>query len=1208
MPPKKTNSKFLYSFIREETEYRQFLGAVKTEFLQKPLPILVCGLCDGASDSFIVSLISDVRRHRRETALVLCPEEKECLRICEMLNGVGIKSGFYNSRDYTFYNITASHEYEHERLKVLSGLVSGELDAVITTPDAALGYTIPPERLISTMVKLESGDESDTNALARRLTDCGYIRVELVDGPGQFAMRGGIVDIYPPYMRYRISGEKETSSGSLPMRIEFFGDEIDRLGIFDIESQRVSVNIDYAEFTPAREVLASEQNVADIRKAIGSQIKRSSDERAIGEMANEIAAIDSLVGNGGAADLNFADKYITLIYPERCSLIDYFPDKTLVMLKGTVAINERIKSSEWHAAQLLEELLEGGTIASKYTDYAKPSSMLDLFISRNVAVHVDSLAQGMSGKKLGGMFNFRTRHQVPYVDNFKLLCEDLEHFYKSGYRSVVLAENETAAENLSKMLSEEGFAALPSKGDEQDAEVLKNRGVLVFWEYACKGYELVSSKTAILSTVPESRSGGLSVSKVKKRAKKKSGAKAILSYAELNIGDYVVHENYGIGQYMGIENLTVGGVKRDYINIKFAGSDRLYLPTEKMDLLSKYIGAHSDDGLIKLSKFGGGEWGRTKSRTKAAVKDMAKELIALYAARMNKEGYAFPPDDDFQRDFESAFGYDETDSQLDAIADIKEDMMQSKPMDRLLCGDVGFGKTEVALRAAYKAVMGGKQVAILVPTTILALQHLQTATSRMRSFGVNVDMISRFRTPKQQQQTLRKLRRGEVDIIIGTHRLVSKDVEFKDLGLVIIDEEQRFGVAQKEKLKKLAENVDVLTLTATPIPRTLNMAMGGIRDISVLDEAPGDRLPVQTYVLEEDELIINEAIRRELRRGGQVFYLHNFVESINEVAARLSAAIPEARITVAHGKMEKEKLEDIWNDMLMGEIDILVSTSIIETGIDVPNANTLIVDNAQRLGLSQLHQLRGRVGRSSRRAYTYFTYPKNRALSEIAQKRLEAIKEYAEFGAGFKIAMRDLELRGAGDILGAQQHGHLDAVGYELYIKLLNEAVIEEKGGKVEEKPECTVTLDFNAYIPESYISFAAQRISIYKKIAMIETREDLNDIADEMTDRYGDIPESVENLLTISLLRANAMKCGVNLIKQNGGEIQIHLTKFDFDMWSEIETVFPGRLKMVMSSSQYLSFKIKKDENTLRVINKIFENCIEICQKRCRQENEKSV
>jgi len=1194
MPVNKNN--YLYDFIRNENEYKQLLDTVKGEYTHKPLPVLVSGLCEGASDALYVSLVRDVLAFKKKPVLLICPEEKECVRLTDLLNKAGVKTGFYTSRDYTFYNITASHEYEHERLRVLSERLSGGLEAVVTTPDAALSYTIPPEKLIEKMLRFGVGDEIGITSLSRKLSDCGYTRVEMIDGVGQFAIRGGIVDIYPPYFKYRLAGDKETLGGSQPIRIELFGDEIDRMGVFDVESQRVSANVDSVEFTPAREVLTSESDLENIKKAISSHFKRSTDERAMTEMTSEVAAIDELLSSGGSADLNFADKYISLIYPERTALVDYFPVKTLVIIKGTIAIGDRLKSSEWHNNQLIEELLEGGTIASKYTDYAKPNAMLDLFLAQNVTVHVDSLAQGMSGKKLSGMFGFRTRHMVPYIDNFSLLCEDIEHYCSRNYRVTVIAENETAAENLSGLLDDAGYKSRVLNGEYSYAE-MKAGEIVIFKDYVCKGYELMASKNVILSTIPESRSGGLAAStKLKRRAKKKkSGTQAILSYAELNIGDYVVHENYGIGQYMGIENLTVGGVKRDYINIRFAGSDRLYLPTDKMDLLSKYIGAHSDDGLVKLSKFGGSEWGRTKSKAKAAVKDMAKELIALYAAREHKAGYAFPEDDDFQRDFEAAFEYDETDSQLEAIEDIKKDMMLAKPMDRLLCGDVGFGKTEVALRAAYKAVMGGKQVAILVPTTILALQHLQTATSRMRSFGVEVDMISRFRTAKQQQHSLRKLRRGETDIIIGTHRLISKDIEFKDLGLVIIDEEQRFGVAQKEKLKQMTENVDVLTLTATPIPRTLNMAMGGIRDISVLDEAPGDRLPVQTYVLEEDELIITEAIRRELRRGGQVFYLHNFVESINEVAARLSAAIPEARITVAHGKMEKEKLEDIWNDMLMGEIDILVSTSIIETGIDVPNANTLIVDNAQRLGLSQLHQLRGRVGRSSRRAYTYFTYPKNKVLSEIAQKRLEAIREYAEFGAGFKIAMRDLELRGAGDILGAQQHGHLDAVGYELYIKLLNEAVIEEKGGKVEEKIECTVTLDFNAYIPENYISFPAQRMSIYKRIAMIENRDDMNDIGDEMTDRYGDIPPAVDNLLAIALLRANAMKCGINLLKQNGSEIQIHLAKFDFDIWSEIESEFPGRLKMVMSSVQYLSYRIRKDENPIRILNKIFEKYIEI-------------
>jgi transcription-repair coupling factor (superfamily II helicase) len=577
---------------------------------------------------------------------------------------------------------------------------------------------------------------------------------------------------------------------------------------------------------------------------------------------------------------------------------------------------------------------------------------------------------------------------------------------------------------------------------------------------------------------------------------------------------------------------------------------------------------------------------------------MAKDLIRLYAERERRPGFAFPHDDEFQKNFEAAFEYEETEGQLRAVDDVKRDMVSTVPMDRLLCGDVGFGKTEVALRAAYKAVLGGKQVAVLVPTTILALQHYQTFTSRMRAFGVHVDMISRFRTPKEQALTLRRLKRGEVDVLIGTHRLIGKDVEFHDLGLLIVDEEQRFGVVQKEKLKQMAGNVDVLTLSATPIPRTLNMAMGGLRDISVLDEAPGDRLPVQTYVLEEDELILHEAIRRELRRGGQVFYLHNAVDTIDDVAAKLSREIPDARITVAHGKMEKDVLERIWEQMLTGEIDILVCTTIIETGIDVANANTLIVDNAHRLGLSQLHQLRGRVGRSSRRAYAYFTYPKFKALTEISQKRLEAIRDYAEFGAGFKIALRDMEIRGAGNLLGSEQHGHMDAVGYDLYIKLLNQAVLEEKGEIPKPEPECTITVDFDAYIPDKYVPYPSQRMEMYKKIAMIDNEQDKDDILDEMLDRFGDLPRATENLLNIALIRADGKKCGIKQMRQDNGFIQIYPEKIDFDIWTDLSDHWPGRLRMAMSGEPHLNLKIKSGEDVLIFIHKMFEKYTEFAQK----------
>ncbi|MBE6597543.1 MAG: transcription-repair coupling factor [Ruminococcaceae bacterium] len=1180
--------------IRADGEYRHLLDEISAQrAARNPAPIVVAGLCDGASDAAYAALVEDITKRGRAPSpiLLICSEEKECLRISNLLKRFDINAEFFITRDLNFYNIVASHEYEHERLRVLSRILAGELDVVVTTPDAAIGYTIPPERFISAMMKVEYGETViDVSAFADMLLGAGYVRTEMVDAPGQFALRGGIVDVYPPYGRYTDIDDKPLT-GAYPIRIELFGDEIDRMEIFDVESQRMTVTLNSAELCPAREILLDAEIKKKLRGAVAAHFGKSKDDRASSEMVSEIAAID------GGLDINFADKYITLVYPERTALIDYVSGTPCVLIKNTTACLDRLKASQWHLEQSIEELLENGTIAPKYTDYAKPPSAFDLFCERNPSVHFDAFGQGMSGKKLAAMFTFRTKHMVSYSENYDMLCEDLEGYRKTGYKIIVMTENEAAAKNLTGLLCDKGFSAIveTDKGDFTIADLPKNT-IMVKWRQAIRGYELTSAKIVVLSTNSDSRDGGLSTGgRLKTSRKKKSAAERIMSCNDLSVGDFVVHEVHGIGQYMGIENLTVDGVSRDYVNIRYAGSDRLFLPTDKLDMISKYIGAHSDDGLVKLSKFSGGEWMRAKAKAKAAVKEMAKELIQLYAERMRRPGFAFPADDDIQRDFEAAFEYDETDGQLEAIEDIKKDMMSSVPMDRLLCGDVGFGKTEVALRAAYKAVLGGKQVAILVPTTILALQHFQTVTSRTRGFSVNVDMISRFRTPKQQAQTLRKLKRGEVDIIIGTHRLISKDIEFKDLGLLIVDEEQRFGVAQKEKLKQVAGNVDVLTLSATPIPRTLNMAMGGIRDVSVLDEAPGDRLPVQTYVLEHDELIIIEAIKRELRRGGQVFYLYNFVESIDTCASKLAKEIPEARITVAHGKMDKERLEDIWAEMLSGQIDILVCTTIIETGVDIPNANTLIVENAQRLGLSQLHQIRGRVGRSSRRAYAYFTFPRDKTVSEIATKRLEAIREYAEFGAGFKIAMRDLEIRGAGNILGAEQHGHLDAVGYDLYIKLLNEAVLEEKGEKPEEKVDTTITLKCDAFIPEKYVSYSSQRMELYKKIANIETPEDRDDVIDEMIDRFGDIPTPTQNLLTVALVRAAAIKCRITSVVEDTGEVKLYPLDFNIGIWSDLAFEYKGRLSVIMADPPAVRFRKQSGENLPKVLYAMLTRYLEL-------------
>ena len=1186
----------LIDAIRQDSEYRELLNTIKKNFSGKTLPSVAGGLCDGAADALIMSLLEDTVSERKLPALVICSEEKECLRSQQLCEKFGLRAAFYIARDLTFHNIVASHEYEHERLRVLSGIIEGAYDIVFTTPETALGFTIPKERLEETLIRLDYDTRIEPSDLAGKLVEAGYCRVDMVEGQGQFAMRGGIIDVYPPLSSF-VDNNNVQYKESGAIRIEFFDDEIDRMGVFDIDTQRLIMGIKSIKITPAREILISDEARERLIDVISKEMKSAQNPTVKQGLNSELVSIKS-----GNTDIKFSDKYISVIYPEKQTLLDYFDKRTLFVIRASAKVKERLKSSKWHEEEMIKSLCEDGLVSAKYAEYSKSAAALDLFSASNVTLHVDSLAYGATDKRLSGLFGFRTRQPVTYVDNFNLLCEDILGYIKGRYKVIIMAENEQSAYNLREMLEEADINAVceDAKKPISIADIPHNV-IYIKWHEYMYPFELISPRVAVLSTNTDTKTNAINATaKLKKAKRKKKDAQAILSYAELEVGDIVVHETYGIGKYLGIEKLTIDGVSRDYINIQYAGTDRLCIPVEKLDLVSKYIGAHADDGLVKLSKMGGENWKKAKARVKGAVKEMAKELIKLYAERMRRPGFAFDPDNDMQKNFEESFDYEETQCQMDAIDDIKHDMMLPVPMDRLLCGDVGYGKTEVAFRAAYKAVLSGKQVAILVPTTILALQHYQTAISRLRSFAVNIDMISRFRTPKQQEQTLHRLARGDVDIIIGTHRLLGKDIKFHDLGLLIIDEEQRFGVAQKEKLKQMASNIDVLTLTATPIPRTLNMAMGGIRDISILDEAPGDRLPVQSYVLEYDEVIINEAIRKELRRGGQVFYLHNFVESINTVAAKLSAAHPNARIVVAHGKMDKEELEDIWAKMLTGDIDILVCTTIIETGIDIPNANTLIVDNANRLGLSQLHQLRGRVGRSSRRAYAYFTFPRDKTVSEIAQKRLEAIREYTEFGAGFRIALRDMEIRGAGNLLGAEQHGHLDSIGYDMYIKLLNDAILEEKGVEVKEKKECVISIDFDAYIPESYVAHSAQRMALYKRIALINCQYDADDIADELLDRFGEMPQPVDNLLRIALIRAEAIECGIKQVVQTGREVKFYPESFDFDMWSDMNDIVGDRIKVSMGQSgdTFAVLKLRPNENALISVNKMFEKYLETVQK----------
>ncbi len=1156
--------------IRLDKEYSQILECVGTQMRQKALPIVISGMPPVIEKAFLASFCKDYFTEYKRPALILAKDDKTVIHLTDYLRKQGVKALRFLRRELNIYNITASHENEHERLLVLSKLLSLNAEAIIATPAASMGFTMPREVLDRNRFVFGIGDIDEPSEMIARLLAMGYTRVESVDYVGQFSARGGIIDIFPPCADFEESN---------PYRIEFFDNEIDRICVFDRMTQRVIENREVIEILPVREVLYNDESLAAMKKEIKECLKKCSEPDSVKELENELAAIE------GGQPLNFTDKYVSLIYPEKECLLDYFTDKTAVFLCGTNAINEQIDAVERLDGELISNLLEHGTVRSGKTAFSVESSRIKEFLGSNIAIHLNTFAIGLSGVRISGMFSVRCRQLTSYFKKYELLKEDLGAFVKGKYKILLACENEAEVKSMLDALVADGFQAVVANTEPE--KFVAGIIYLAAEPLDC-GFELFGPKFVALTLYGDD-SNRFTSRKHKKSKKVKNGQK-ILSYADLEIGDYVVHTAYGIGKYLGIQNLTVGGVSRDYINIQYAGTDKLFLPVDNLDMVSKYIGAHSDDGLLKLSKMGGTDWQKAKSKAKAAVKDMAKDLIKLYAERMRRSGYAFPADDQMQRDFETAFEYEETDSQLVAIEEIKRDMMRPAPMDRLLCGDVGFGKTEVALRGAFKAIEAGKQVALLVPTTILALQHYHTALSRMRNFPVKVDMISRFRTAQQQKEILRSVKRGETDMIIGTHRLISSDVEFKDLGLLIVDEEQRFGVAQKEKLKQIAKNVDVLSLSATPIPRTLNMALGGLRDMSVLDEPPEDRLPVQTYVLEHDNIIIGEAIRRELARGGQVFYLYNRVDSIEYVASRLARDNPTATIAVAHGKMDREEIEEIWHAMIDGSIDILICTTIIETGVDVPNANTLIIEDADRMGLSQLHQLRGRVGRSGRRAYAYFTYRKGKEITEIANKRLSAIREYAEFGAGFRIALRDLEIRGAGDLLGAQQHGHLDAVGYDMYIKLLNEAVLEEKGEKIPERKECKIDLPLDAYIPDTYIYSSAGRMEMYKKIALITNEEDLEDITDELIDRYGEFGKPVKNLVYISLIRHMAERAGMTLVKVESGEIRIYADKFDIGRWSCAAYALDNRVRFVTSLKTYISCKLKKTEDVLNVLLKIFK------------------
>ena len=982
----------------------------------------------------------------------------------------------------------------------------------------------------------------------------GYIRCDKVEGPSQFSVRGSIADIFPV-------------QSAMPVRMEFWGDDVDSISYFDPETQRRTDSLESIEIAPAVETVTDRLALADKIDSLAKKIRSRKSDIVRARLAED----SELLREG--AEVQCIDKYIPLIYDKIPLIFDYF--------NGITVFCEYVNAAE-HAkgvtAQYNEDckiLLEEGELCKGLEGhYCELSDVLSE-TSKGQQIFLSNFIQGLDRVGYKKIISFEALHNAPWGGEMRQLDEDLKSLCERGYRTMLIAGSEKTLPIIRQDLLDDGIKCDIAK---EDSQCLPGR-VLLMTGSLSGGYEYPENKTAVITQSKAASS--------KKKKKKHKKGEEIRSLSDITAGDLVVHSMHGIGRFVGIRKLELEGVTKDYITIQYAGKDVLYVPVTQLDMVSRYIGPRDDTG-VKLNKLSSSEWQKTRNNVKRAVKDMAHELTALYAKREKSKGFAFLPDDEMQRDFESRFPYTETDDQLQSINEIKEDMERIRPMDRLLCGDVGFGKTEVAFRAAMKCVASGKQCAILAPTTVLAMQHFQTALRRFEHFPVTIELLSRFRTPKQQQEILKKLKKGLIDIIIGTHRLVQKDVEFKSLGLAIIDEEQRFGVAHKEKFKEHFTGVDMLTLSATPIPRTLNMAMSGIRDMSVIDEPPQDRHPVQTYVVEYNPGMLIQAINKELKRGGQVYYIHNRVETISSCAAKLQEWVPDARIAYAHGQMTEEAMSEIWRQLVEHEIDILVCTTIIETGVDVPNVNTLIIEDSDYFGLSQLYQLRGRVGRSNRRAFAYFTFRREKILTEVASKRLNAMREFTQFGSGFRIAMRDLEIRGAGSILGGRQHGHMESVGYDMYIRLLTEAIAEEKGEPVKKAADCAVDIQIDAHIPENYIESLAQRLDIYKKIAAVQNEEDKMEMIDELIDRYGDPPKSVEGLINASLLRNTAASLGITEIQQRKENMIFYIERPSPEQIDAISSAYKGRVAFNCLSKPYISVKLDRGQKPERLMESV--------------------
>lgn len=1171
----------LFAPLGELEEYDQLIRGIK----QGEFPVQLIGCMDTQESHMIYGTGRDKR-----IRLVITHNEVRAKELVEDLKLYDHDVMYYPAKDFIFYSADVHGQaIVKERLKVIKRLLEKEPLTVVTTLDGGMDYCLPFERYQENRIHVAEEEILDLEEFKKNLVAIGYENTGQVQKEGEFSVRGGIIDVFP-------------LTEECPYRIELWGDEVDGIRRIDVESQRSVETVSEIEIYPATEIFLEEDRILEgmhrMEEEMQTCVRRFEEEGK----KEEASRLRQSVANfretyevyHGLVNL---ESYVSYFTKNVSSFFDYFKGEDVcVYLDEPARCIEKGEAVEYEFRESMVSRLEKGYILPGQMEVLFSLPVLLKKLSELPLLLMTALDMNVKEFNVRHKYNFQIQAAPSYNNNFSLLAKDILRLKKNGYRVLVLSASGTRAERLCQDLQDYEIPAFYSRDLSHEllpGEVMIGKGTLR------KGFEYPNLRFVVMT---EGDIFGGVKKKRKKRVKRYEGA-AIHSFNDLKIGDYVVHENHGLGIYEGIEKIEVDHITKDYLKVAYAGGSNLYIPATSLEVLQKYAG--SDAAKVpKLNKLNSPEWKKTKTRVKGAVKEIAQELVDLYAKRQAKQGHAFEKDTVWQREFEEVFPYEETEDQLHAIEDTKKDMESIKAMDRLICGDVGYGKTEIAIRAAFKAVMDGKQVAVLVPTTILAGQHYNTFVQRMRDYSVEVGMLSRLRTPKENRETVEKLRKGAIDIVIGTHRLLAKDVVYKDLGLLIVDEEQRFGVTHKEKLKQLKNDIDVLTLTATPIPRTLHMSLVGIRDMSVLEEPPVDRMPIQTFVMEKNDEIVREAILRELGRGGQVYYVYNRVANMDIIAGEVQKLVPEAIVAYAHGQMNERELERTMFAFVNGEIDVLVSTTIVETGLDIPNVNTIIIDEADKLGLSQLYQLRGRVGRSNRTAYAFLMYKRDKMLKEVAEKRLAAIKEFTELGSGFKISMRDLEIRGAGNLLGARQHGHMEAVGYDLYCKMLNEAVKRLKGEKVEnDEFETNIDLKMDAFIPADYIPNEFQKLDVYKRIAEIETEPERDDMVDELIDRFGEPPQSVCNLLEIALLKAKAHDAYITAIVEKANQIRITMfpqAKVATAKIPDLLAVYQGKLRFVPETTPYFVYQ-QKEEPLLRQLSELVNEM----QKIKEEENE---